>query len=186
MSLYDTYNKMEQFIAALDEINAGTPVEEVKTYFPDIADFLLVDESGNLDRESVDGIIGGFYSSFEDKVEDLAHYIRNLEGDIELIKAEKDRLNKRQKGAEGRIEWLKQYLAANLGYQPFKSTKSPLRITFRESQSVDIVDLAQIPAEFMKRKEEFSPDKIAIKKELKEGVIIPGARLLTNRSIQIK
>jgi hypothetical protein len=186
MSLYDINSKLDAFMFAIDEINQGVPVDTVKENYPDIADFLIVDENGRLLAEEVGGIVDGFYASFDQKVEDCANFIRNLEGDVELIKAERDRLMKRQKSCENRIAWLKEYLAANLGYKPFSSSVSPLRITFRQTQSVEVDDEESLPAEFLRRSETVAPDKVAIRKELKAGVIIPGARLITKTSMQIK
>ena len=50
----------------------------------------------------------------DEKVENIALFIKNLTAEAEAIKKEKQALEKRQKTAENRAEWLKKYLSNNL------------------------------------------------------------------------
>jgi len=43
-----------------------------------------------------------------------------------------------------------------------------------------------LPAKFVTIKQTMTPDKLAIKKEIKEGNEVPGAKVITNYSLQIK
>ena len=55
---------------------------------------------------------------------------------------------------------------------------------FRKSTAVQIEDLDALPEEFIKI--EKSANKIALKEQLAEGVVIPGASLVTNESLSIR
>ena len=46
----------------------------------------------------------------DEKIENIALFIKNLKAEAEAIKAEKMNLAKRQQTAENKAEWLKQYL----------------------------------------------------------------------------
>ncbi|MCO7172525.1 siphovirus Gp157 family protein [[Clostridium] scindens] len=95
------------------------------------------DEQTILDTlESIDGEI-------EDKADNYAKIIKNMLGEAEAVKREKDRLQARQQALESRARWLKDTLQANLefiGKTKFKTAlfsfsvsqnggKQPLAIT---------------------------------------------------------
>lgn len=56
--------------------------------------------------------------------------------------------------------------------------------SFRTSQQVEIIDEAKIPNIYIKVKTEV--DKKALREDLKNGVIIEGATLKENKSLQIR
>ena len=58
------------------------------------------------------------------------------------------------------------------------------KISFRTSQTVNITDEAHIPNEYIKV--ETKIDKESLKRDLKAGLVIEGAELVTNKSIQIR
>ena len=102
--------------------------------------------------------------SIEEKIENTAKYMINVESDIQGIKAEIDRLNKVKKSKESTIETFK------AGY--------------RKSESVEIINLDVIPADFTKV--EIKADKTAIKKALKAGETVEGAEIKVNQNFYIK
>ena len=59
-------------------------------------------------------------------------------------------------------------------------------LSYRKSESVNILDLDLVPKKFIKKKVEVSADKTEIKKALKEGVKVKGAELTTNYNMQVK
>lgn len=61
-------------------------------------------------RDTLDGVSG----EFEDKAVGCAKIIVNAKADIEAIKAEEDRLRARRKHLESQMDWLKNYLLANM------------------------------------------------------------------------
>lgn len=120
------------------------------------------------------------------KIENIACWIKNLESDAEALKAQKQTFADRQKAAENKAASLKQFLANYLDGQKF--TAPTVAVSFRKSESVQIDDLnaiADFDTMYIKYAEP-AADKTAIKKALKEGIAIPGARLVENNNIQIK
>ncbi|MBQ7129349.1 MAG: siphovirus Gp157 family protein, partial [Clostridia bacterium] len=106
--------------------------------------------------------------------------------DIEGLKAEKEAIENRKKSKEKTIERLSKYLALALDGKPFETEK--IALNFRRSKQVQIVDETKIPEEFMKIQiiEKKEPNKILIKKLIKDGLTIEGANLLEVQNLQIK
>lgn len=121
--------------------------------------------------------------TFDDKVENIALWIKNLLSDAEAIKAEKDALAKREKVCRNKAESLKQYLAGALAGDKFSTPR--VAVSWRKSEAVEVTDALTIPAQYWKQKDP-EIDKMGIKKALKAGEVIDGAKLVTNLNIQIK
>jgi len=62
------------------------------------------------------------------------------------------------------------------------------KITVSESTATEIYDADKIPTEFKKEvvKTEIKISKMDIKKQLKAGEVVPGARLKINHKLKIK
>lgn len=120
---------------------------------------------------------------FDDKVEGIALWIKDLLSDAAAIKAEKDKLNERQKVCENKAKNLKEYLSGFLAGQKFKTPR--VAISYRKSESVNVSDIWKIPDDYLKYKDP-EPDKTAIKAAIKSGQIIDGAEIVVNQNIQIK
>lgn len=121
--------------------------------------------------------------AFDDKVEGIALWIKNLMSDAAAIKSEKDRLAERQKVCENKAKNLKEYLSVFLGGQKFKTAK--VSISYRKTETVNVFDVKKIPNEYLKIKDP-EPDKMEIKSAIKSGKIIDGAEILVNQNMQIK
>lgn len=120
----------------------------------------------------------------EAKIENVALWQKNENAYIEALRAEKksieERIKQAEKSAERRAEWLKKAT----GGEPFTTPKCTL--TFRTATSVEVVELDLIPEEFMRTKVTTEPDKTAIKNAIKGGAEIPGAKLVTDKSMTVK
>lgn len=122
----------------------------------------------------------------EQKIENIALWIKNLKSDAEALKAEKNAFAERQKAAENKAESLKQYLTQYLAGETYKSPK--VAVSFRRSEAVQINDIAAIEAfddKYIKYSEP-TADKTAIKAAIKAGINVPGAELIQSSNIQIK
>ena len=122
----------------------------------------------------------------DEKIENIALFIKNLKAEAEAIKAEKMNLAKRQQTAENRAEWLKQYLTKCLDGEKFFTPK--VAISYRKSQTVELIDgldVSQLPHQFLR---EIAPevDKTALKDALKEGQEIYGVYLQEHTNTIIK
>lgn len=120
---------------------------------------------------------------FDEKVENIACFIKNLLADAKAIKEEENSLASRRKSYENKADSLKKYLSDTLNGQKFKTAK--VSISYRKSESVDIENMKDVPEEYLKIAEP-TVDKTSAKKAMKNGVEIPGLRLAESKNIQIR
>lgn len=117
------------------------------------------------------------------KLENVALYIKNLKADAEIYKAEKQAFEKRQmdaiKEANSLTEWLKKALDG----QKFKTEKA--EVSFRKTQKVEILDIWDLNEDLLKYSDP-TPDKAAIKRAIKAGEEVKGAKLVDDISMTIK
>jgi hypothetical protein len=65
--------------------------------------------------------------------------------------------------------------------------ESPLiKLSFRKSESVEVINEAQLTEQFTTTKTTVTPNKTAIKEAIKNGEVVEGAVLVTNLNLQIK
>lgn len=121
---------------------------------------------------------------YNDKIENIALWYKNLQSEAEAYKAEKDVFAEKQKRAENKAESLKKYLDSALAGKKFGTVK--VDISYRNSTSVDVQDIDKLPEEYRKVVTTVSADKVSIAKALKVGEAIDGAVLVENNNIQIK
>ena len=120
---------------------------------------------------------------FDNKVEGIALWIKNLVAEAKMVNEEKDNLAARQKACENKAESLKKYLASALGGEKFKTSK--VSISYRKSKSVEVEDITLLDDDYLKFKEP-EADKTKIKKALEEGISLEGVSLVEKNNIQIK
>lgn len=119
-----------------------------------------------------------------EKVNGYCQIINQFKYDIDVYSAEIDRLSKRKKSMENKIEWLKgqlmNFYEAN-GSKPIKV--GTFKVSSRPSEQVEI-DEDKLPKKwFVVTKK---PDKKSIKATLKQGKKIKGATLTKKGNIQIR
>ena len=121
---------------------------------------------------------------YEEKIENIALWIKTLNADAEAYKNEKNAFAEREKRARNKAESLKQYLTDTLNGRKF--TTLSVDINWRKSTSVE-VDESKLPANWLREiPATHVVDKVEIAKALKAGEKIEGATLVTNNNIQIK
>lgn len=122
--------------------------------------------------------------SIEEKIENTAKYMVNVEADIQGIKSEIDRLNKIKKSKESTIETLKNNIEYSMKQKGIEKLEvGTFKAGYRKSESVEIT--GKIPVNFAKRIE-IIPDKTAIKKAIKAGETVEGAEIKVNQNFYIK
>lgn len=120
-----------------------------------------------------------------EKISNIACWIKELKAEAEAIKAEKQNLEKRQKAAENKAEQLKNYLKMALNGEKYKDAR--VSISYRKSESVEIaedINIDSLPDEFVKIVK--SPVLTAIKDAIKSGQDIEGCKIIEKESIQIR
>ena len=117
-----------------------------------------------------------------EKLRNIAFVAINASADITAYREQEKRFTAKRKAAEKTLAWAKETLARELAGQKMKEAE--FTISYRPSESVEIDDDADLPAEFIKMKSEW--DKAAIKEALKEGAVFDGCRLVQKQNIQIR
>lgn len=123
----------------------------------------------------------------DEKALGVACYVRELLAEADAVKAEKDRLTKRQRALENQAERVKAYLAAFVP-QGEKLKDGRVQVSWRKSESVQVdVPAEQLPTMYQRViPEQREPDKTALKDAIKTGAQIPGVQLVTKQNIQIR
>lgn len=141
-----------------------------------------------VDRETGEIIdperLEGLFMDRQQKIENIACWIKNLESDALAFKAEKESFADREKKALAKAEQLKKYLAQVLAGEKFSTGKCA--VSFRRSESVEVFDADKVPKKYLAKKVSFAPDKAAIKELLKGGHKVGGCRLIEKLNTQIK
>ena len=120
----------------------------------------------------------------DEKVENIALWIKNLNADAEAYKNEKNAFAEREKRAKNKAESLKSYLTDTLNGRKFSTLN--VEINWRKSTSVE-VDETKLPANWLREiPATHVADKVEITKALKAGETIEGATLVEHNNIQVK
>lgn len=119
----------------------------------------------------------------ENKLENVALWIKNLKADAAMYKAEKTAFAERQAAAERKAESLTEWLKNALNGKKFKTEKA--EVNFRKTSKVEVLDIWELDEDYMKFTEP-TPDKAAIKRAIKAGEEVKGAKLIDDISISIK
>lgn len=119
----------------------------------------------------------------ENKLENVALWIKNLKADAAMYKAEKTAFAERQAAAERKAESLTEWLKNALNGQKFKTEKA--EVSFRKTSKVEVLDIWELNEDFVKYSDP-TPDKAAIKRAIKAGEDVKGARLIDDISMTIK
>lgn len=143
-------------------------------------DFEIDEETGEiLNGEELDEL----EIERDEKIENIALWIKNLLSDAEAYKREKENFMKKEQTAKKKAEHLKTYLTMCLNGEKFKTDR--VQISWRRSEAVEILDPEKIPKGWLVEQEP-KIDKAGIKAALKDGEEIPGAELKEKTSIQIR
>ena len=138
--------------------------------------------------------------ALQDKIEDTMAFYKNLMSDVDSFKEEEKRLAQRRKAKENLAERLKkridnyivhQFTDENgdvnvVGLNSYKFETPKVKLSYRKSDSVLVSDIGLLPKEYVKEKVEYSADKTALKKAIKDGKEIKGCELVTNYNMQVK
>lgn len=141
----------------------------------------------DLDSEVMKDTLDSIEDAIENKAENIAKLIRNLESDVSAYKEEEDRLKTKRQATENKVKWLKTYLEDNMkmtGKTKFKSGMFNFAIQ-KNPASVNITDEKIIPGEFLIPQPP-KVDKTSLKEALKNGIEVPGAELKQTEGLRIR
>ena len=115
------------------------------------------------------------------------YVIKSIEAESDIIDAEIKRLTQLKKVRDNAVERLKTTLKQAMEMYGVLELKTPtLKISFRKSESVEIIDMDLLDEKYITKKTTEMPNKTEIKEALKRGEVIEGAELRINNNIQIK
>lgn len=141
-------------------------------------------DTGEVDGEAL-AAYAEYNAAAAEKLEGTACYCRELLAEAEAIKAEEERLAKRRKALENKSERLKNYMMPALEAMGGKVKGVMASVRIGKSQAVTVFDIDALPDAFKHVKTTIDPDKVALKKALKSGEVIPGAALEDRQSVVI-
>lgn len=150
-----------------------------------LSNFTVDDETGEVifDDEEIKRLEG----AFEEKVDNIACYIKSLNALSNSIKAEKQALDERLKSNDKKVESLKKFLVMSLEMRDMKKFESARnKLSFRKSTSVVINEDAVLPTKYVKTVVTEKVDKKAIGDALKNGEVVEGCYLKESNNLQIK
>jgi len=123
----------------------------------------------------------------QSKAVDYSYVIKQLDSDCEQIDAELKRLQQLKKVRTNLAERLKNTISDAMNLYEVEKIETPLiKLSFRNSESVEITNESQLDACFIVTKTVTSPDKKAIKDAIKSGVLVCGATISYNKNLQIR
>ena len=123
----------------------------------------------------------------QSKAIDYSYVIKSLDSDCEQIDAELKRLQQLKKVRTNLAERLKDTISNAMNLYEVEKIETPLiKLSFRNSESVEITNESQLDACFIVTKTVTSPDKKAIKDAIKNGVVVCGATISYNKNLQIR
>lgn len=147
-------------------------------------------EELNLDEATFKDTLESLGGELEPKAVSTAMVARNLEVLAEQIKAAEAEMAKRRKVIENNADRVRKYLLTQLQIAGVQKIDSPyFSISVRKGPpAVLIEDEAQLPVDYLTQPEPPAPrpDKALIKQALQDGFDVPGAKLVSNPSLQIR
>jgi hypothetical protein len=160
MNLYEITQEA-QYLAALLETEELTPELEAE---------LLI----NQEQLQIKGI-------------NYAKVISNYQSESDAIDAEIKRLKTMKESRDKKVTWLTESLKKAMLVSGIEKIESPLfKISIRRSEAVEVEIPEALPVDWQVKKITITADKVAIKKAIKEGYSITGARLVENFNLSIK
>lgn len=136
-------------------------------------------ENEEITLETFQDTLEGIEGSAVEKAENVAKMVDNFNAQIEAFKAEEKKLREKRKTIENRMDWLMANLEA---FHKVSGVKQAgiYKLGYRNlPDTVEVLDVDKLPDAYVRIKKE--PDKVTLKKVLKDGELIPGAYLETGR-----
>ena len=127
------------------------------------------------------------------KSQAVAAFILSNDAEADFVEAHAKELLAKVKTARKRSDWLRQYLQGHMtacGITEIKSDDGTFKVSLAlgRDESVEIFDSAMLPNDYWTEPKppEPAPDKALIKKAIKDGFDVPGARLVKKDRLALK
>lgn len=143
----------------------------------DFNDFLTLAEQEEFDEQTISDTLESLTAEITEKGRNVAAFAQNIEAEIEAMKDAEKRIADRRKALERKSEWMRDYLRNNMEACGISKIECPeFKVTLgKPSEVVTVFDESLINDKYIVIKKQ--PDKAAIKKAIKAGEVVEGAKL---------
>lgn len=175
---------------------------EIEQSMMNLLEYGVDDSTGEIieTEEDFNNLYNSIQLDIQTKIDNSNCLCKLIDGELEVIDKEIKRLQTEKKSRENKKEWIKKNVDnfirrqftdenGNLdseGLNKYKLELPHSKISYRKSESVEVNDVSLLPKEYRKEKIEVFADKVELKKVLKSGKEINGAKLVTNINMQVK
>lgn len=162
------------------------PLYEMTKELQEIHNLVL---DGELTEAEVEDTLEALEGEFKQKAVMVGRFMLNLNPTVDALDKEIDRLKKRRDSIKGKQDSVKNYLRNNMLATGINKIECELFTVLckKPQQVVCIDDKSALPEEFTNVKTTITPNKIAIKKAIKDGGNVTGASLKAGQApIEIK
>lgn len=135
----------------------------------------------------IDQRLGLTKEQFEEKAVSYGYLMKSINDDAVILKSEIERLTGILKAKESLESQLKSRVVdamITMGLE--KVSHNNLTLSLRKSEQLLIQDDAIVPAKYLSKKLTITPDKTALKTDIKAGKKIKGISVITKQNLQIK
>jgi hypothetical protein len=157
------FNIQQQYLSLANELSEGELT-------PELEQALIINET-----------------ELKEKAVNYAYVIKQFGHENNAVSEEIKRLQDLKKRNEKAIERMETAISNAMQlYGIDKVDSSFIKLSFRKSESIEIINEAQLTEQFTTTKTTVTPNKVAIKEAIKNGEVVEGAVLVTNFNLQIK
>ena len=140
--------------------------------------------NGEIDDQTFEDTLAAMGT--EEKLESYCKVIRQLEADTEMLKAEKDRIEKKKKAVDNSVDRMKKAVVDFMKAQGTdKATAGTFSVALSKSKAVNVLDESKVPKKYF-IKQDPKLDKKTIRELLMQGEKVRGCELQTNEGVRIK
>lgn len=185
--LFDEFDAIADFEPAQND--AGQYIDDDGNIIPDLTAYKADMQQAWFD--TLDGIEEGF----EVKAENIACFIKQLDGELEMLKKQKAAFERRRKAKETQLEGIKNYLLTcmqKVGRTKIDTTMASISVRnnpesakFDSEKDFISMCIRNNLDDYLRYKEP-EINKTAVKTALKSGIAIPGAALERKQGLVIK
>lgn len=164
------------------------PLYELATEYKHIQDKIddLTDE--DLEGTGMLELLDSMKLPIEQKVINAAAVIKNIDHYIEGLKKAEDAIKARRKTAEKKMDRIKEYILDNMQIADIRKINSPeMDVMIKNNPpKVEVFCESIMPKEYYRIKTIEEIDKAKLKEDLKNGVEVQGAKLVSCVRLEIK
>ena len=160
-------------------------IYKIETEYRDLIS-VLVENGGELTPE-IEQALQINQKDLYRKSESYAYAIKELSGEIDIIKSEIERLQALISKRDKSISRMKETVLKAMELYEIDKIETPMiKISVRESEAVEVINENQIEPIFKVEKVTTTISKSAIKEAIKSGINVNGVVIKKNKSLQIK